>query len=476
MRFMVKISSETFIKSRSVRTWHMKQLRRNISKILKVIDPAVSVRSLWDRLEINCAEHSAAACRQRLGDIPGISHIQSIERFELPEDNVFDFLAEKSIEYFADKLPGKSFAVRCKREGIHDFKSTDVNRHVGAVLLKHCPSCRVQLKHPDVTVSIEILHNHAYFIRDTIPGLRGYTYGTQGSVLSLISGGFDSSVATYQMMRRGCRVNFLFFNMGGSAHSLGAQQAALYLWQKFGSSHSSRFYSVPLDGFIADLMQLPHTTFNGVLLKRAMIRVADDIASRIQVDAFVTGESLSQVSSQTLANLSVIDKTTETLIVRPLITMDKADIIDVAEEIGSAVFARNMVEYCGIISNRPTICAAQDKLEEIEREMGDKWFDDAVARITNIAVGDIIDHVNEQPYVELVSEIDSQVVIDIRATEQPLELSDLHIPFHKLNQQFPALPQDKEYLLYCDKGVMSQLHAAYLHEYGFSNVKVYRPT
>ena len=475
MRFIIKVSSESFIKSRSVRKWHMKQLGRNIDKVLKEIDPAVKVRPLWDRMEIDCTEESVPACRERLRDIPGISHILTVDTFDVPAESPLEFMAQKCVEYHANSLNGKAFAVRCKREGIHSFKSTDVNKVVGAALLKHSVDSKVKLNQPEVTVDVEILHGRVYFVRDRIPGQRGYPYGTQGKVLSLVSGGFDSSVATYLMMRRGCRVNYLFFNLGGSAHSLGVQQAALFLWQKYGSSHSARFYSVSLDSFVADLMQLPHTTYNGVLLKRAMMKVADDIASRINVEALVTGECLAQVSSQTLANLTVIDKATKFLVARPLMTMDKADIIDIAEDIGSAVFARDMVEYCGVISNKPTVSAALDKVEAIEEEMGDAWFKEAIESIDNTAVGDIVEKLNAKPQVEVIGELTGQTVIDIQITDSPLEKAELHIPFHQLNQQYPKLEQDKEYLLYCDKGVMSQLHAAYLHEQGYSNVKVYRP-
>lgn len=475
MRFIIKVSSESFIKSRSVRKWHMKQLRRNIDKVLKEVDPSAKVRSLWDRMEIDCAEELVPACRLRLRDIPGISHILTVDTFDIPADAPLEFMAAKCVEYHADSLKGKTFAVRCKREGLHAFKSTDVNKIVGAALLEHSVDSKVKLNQPEITVDVEILHERVYFVRERMTGLRGYPYGTQGTVLSLLSGGFDSSVATYLMMRRGCRVNFLFFNLGGTAHSLGVQQAALFLWQKYGSSHSARFYSVSLDSFVADLMQLPHTTYNGVLLKRAMMKVADDISSRINVEALVTGECLSQVSSQTLPNLTVIDKATNFLVARPLLTMDKADIIDIAEEIGSAVFARNMVEYCGVISNKPTISAALDKVEAIEEEMGDAWFKDAIESIDNTSVGDIVDNLNNKPQVEIVSQLAGQTVIDIQVTDSPLDQAELHIPFHQLNRQYPKLPQDKDYLLYCDKGVMSQLHAAYLHEQGFHNVKVFRP-
>lgn len=475
MRFIVKVSSESFIKSRSVRTWHLDQLKRNVLKVLRSIDPKVHVRGHSNRLEIDCAEDKAGACQMRMGHIPGIHSILTVDSAPLPAENPMALLAEKAITYYADKVSGKSFVVRCKRVGVHDYSSLDVERYLGSVLLKNSTDSRVKLKQPEVTVSIEILRDKVYFVRDKILGLGGYPIGTQGTVLSLISGGFDSSVASYQMMRRGCRVNYLFFNLGGPAHSLGAQQAALFLWQKFGSSHGANFYSVSLDSFVAELMASSSTSLNGVLLKRAMMRVADMVANKTKISGLVTGESLSQVSSQTLINLSVIDQGANHLVLRPLIAMDKSDIIQIAENIGSAVFAQNMVEYCGVISKKPTVAADLSEVEAAEQAMGDRWFYDALSSVNKVAVADIINQVNEQPEVELVSDISNQTLIDIRATENPLEQADLHIPFHKLNKQFESLDQTEDYLLYCDKGVMSQLHAAYLHESGFMNVKVYRP-
>ncbi|MCL4108341.1 UNVERIFIED_CONTAM: hypothetical protein GTU68_065369 [Idotea baltica] len=475
MRFIVKVSSESFIKSRSVRAWHFKRLQRNIAKVLKMsgIKPHIVVYS--DRIGVNCDVSEAEACLQRLAQIPGIHSILTVDAFILPGENPLDFIAKKSLDYYTNLIAGKSYAVRCKRTGKHDFTSIEVERFVGSALMLNSTGCTVKLKKPDVSVSIEVKKDKVYFIRDKKLGLGGYPLGTQGTVLSLISGGYDSSVASYKMMRRGCRVNFLFFNLGGVAHSLGAQQAALFLWQKYGCSHNATFHSVSLDTFVAEIMQLPTAALNGVLLKRAMVKVGEVIANKHKISTLVTGESLAQVSSQTLANLSVIDKATEHLILRPLVVMDKREIIDTAEQIGSAMFAQNMVEYCGVISKKPSVSAPIADIKTIESELGDKWFYDALDSAQKVDVAEIINTLNDQPQVELVRHIDEQVLIDIRATPKPIAEADLHIHFYKINQRFATLPQDKEYLLYCDKGVMSQLHAAYLHELGFDNVKVYRP-
>ena len=134
-----------------------------------------------------------------------------------------------------------------------------------------------------------------------------------------------------------------------------------------------------------------------------------------------------------------------------------------------------MVEYCGVISSKPNVAAPIAELKVAEQTMGDKWFYDALDSAQKVDVADIIENLNQQPQVELVKKIDDQILIDIRAIPEPIKEATLHIHFYKLNQRFPSLPQDKEYLLFCDKGVMSQLHAAYLHDQGFNNVKVYRP-
>jgi len=476
MRYILKVSPETIIKSRSVRNWHFKQLRRNIIKILKMTDITFNTVVYSDRFEVNCDDADADLCKEKLSNIPGIHSILTVDTLDLPDENPIEFIANKSIDYYSKKISGKSFAVRCKRSGNHSFSSAAVEREVGSALFMNDDSNSVNLKHPDVSVTIEIRNKKAYFISEKTLGLGGYPIGTQGPVLSLISGGYDSSVASYHMMRRGCRTNFLFFNLGGTAHAIGAQQAALFLWSKFGSSHNAIFHTVSLESFVAELMELPNKSLNGVLLKRAMLKVGEMIANKYKTTTLVTGESIAQVSSQTLANLAVIDRGTEHLVLRPLITTDKREIIDTAEKIGSAIFAQNMVEYCGVISNKPTVAASLSEVKAAEEAMGNQWFYDALSSAKHTKTSDIIDELNEQPQIEFVKKVDKQVVIDIRGIPEPaLPEADIHIHFYKLNQQFSDLDQSKDYLLFCEKGVMSQLPAAYLHEKGFTNVKVFRP-
>jgi thiamine biosynthesis protein ThiI len=295
-----------------------------------------------------------------------------------------------------------------------------------------------------------------------------------------MSGGFDSTVASYLTMKRGLKTHFIFFNLGGIAHEIGVKQVSYYLWNKFGASHRVKIISVPFDDVLTEIFRSTPETYMGVTLKRLMLMASEKIAKEMEIDALVTGESVAQVSSQTLRNLALIDQATNMLVLRPLATMNKPEIISIANEIGTRYFAENMPEYCGVISKNPITHGSYKRMaREAERfnyEVLDKAVDDA----KSIYVDEVIDEVTNNAPIEVVENLEAgeYVVIDIRGEEHSIETSceTLNIPFHQLKIEFKKLPQDKEYLLYCEKGVMSQLHAQYLRDLEKrENVRVYRP-
>ncbi len=120
-----------------------------------------------------------------------------------------------------------------KRRGKHDFSSIDVERYVGGGLNQHIESARVKLTNPEATVHLEVEDDRLLLIKGRYEGIGGFPIGTQEDVLSLISGGFDSGVSSYMLMRRGCRVHYCFFNLGGAAHEIGVRQVAHYPWNRF---------------------------------------------------------------------------------------------------------------------------------------------------------------------------------------------------------------------------------------------------
>lgn len=307
---------------------------------------------------------------------------------------------------------------------------------------------------------------------------------TQEDVLSLISGGFDSGVSSYQFIKRGSRTHYCFFNLGGDQHEIGVKQVAYHLWQKYGESHKVKFISVPFDPVVTEILERIDNGQMGVILKRCMMRAASRVAERMGIQALVTGEAMGQVSSQTLTNLNVIDRCTDTVILRPLIVMDKQDIVNISRQIGTEDFAKSIPEYCGVISQKPTVKAVLSKIEAEEQKFSEDLIERVVAAAEIMDIRDIATQMDTKvASAETVEDLAAgEVVIDVRAPEEeeqsPLELEGIEvkaIPFFKLATQFADLDKSKTYLLYCDRGVMSKLQALYLQEQGYDNVKVYRP-
>lgn len=483
MKFIIKLFPEITIKSQSVRLRFIKILTRNIRNILKECDESVVVVRYWDHIEVctgnELRRHEVADALTR---IPGIHHILAVEK--RPWQDMYDIYLQ-TLAIYRDRLVGKSFCVRVKRRGTHDFTSQDIERYIGGGLNQNVENTRVKLTHPDETVLLEIDNDWLLLITERLEGLGGFPIGTQEDVLSLISGGFDSGVSSYMLMRRGCKVNYCFFNLGGAAYEIGVRQVAYHLWRRYGLSHKVRFVSLNFAPVVNEILAKVDDGQMGVVLKRMMVRAASAIAERYGILALVTGEALGQVSSQTLTNLRLIDNTSDTLILRPLISHDKEHIITLARQIGTEEFAKTMPEYCGVISKNPTVRAVKSRIEQEERQFD---FSVLAAVITQAQVLDIREIANDEATapiteVEAITELGSgDVVLDIRSQDEqevrPLTLDNVAVktlPFYKLSSQFGDLDQSKSYLIYCDRGVMSRLQALYLREQGFHNVKVYRP-
>lgn len=487
MKFIIKLQSEIAMKSRPVRKRFTKILDSSIKNVLRRIDEQVRTTVHWDKIEVTSANTDAAnrlALIATLKCIPGISFFLEVQQSEFTDlHDIF----EKTLAVHKDDLENKSFCVRAKRTGEHDFTSLKLEQYVGGGLNQSIESARVQLKNPDITIRFEVKDKQLFSITERHQGLGGFPIASQEDVLSLMSGGFDSAVSSFQMIKKGARTHYCFFNLGGSAHEVGVKQISYYLWNKFGASHKVKFFTVDFEPVVAEILEHVENGQMGVILKRMMMRAATQIADRMGIQALITGEALGQVSSQTLTNLNVIDRVTDLLILRPLVAYDKQDIIDIARHIGTEEFSRTIPEYCGVISQKPTVKAVMSKIEAEEAKFDMSVLDEVVANTRMMDIRDIGKEAEaEVQAVATIETVDSaghdNVVVDIRSPEEedaaPLELENVevvHIPFYKLTTQFGDLDKDKTYLLYCDRGVMSKLQALYLHDNGFINVKVYRP-
>lgn len=481
MQFVIKLFPEITIKGKSARQQIVRQLRDNLVKMLKRIDSRIEVKTAWDNLSITSPdeEHLTEQVIDLLQCTPGIANVIKVTSHTFSD---LHDIYEKTAAVWGDKLKGKTFRITCKRVGQHDFSSTDIARYVGGGINQNFDTGGVDLHHPDVEVRIEVRRDTLLVVEDRYEGIGGFPLGSQDAVLSMISGGFDSAVSSYLTMARGMKTHFIFFNLGGRDHEVGVKEVAYYLWNKFGSSHRIKFITVPFEGVVDEILQNISNSQMGVILKRMFLRAASEIARQHKLEALVTGEAIAQVSSQTLANLAIIDKVTNNLVLRPLITSHKTDIIKTARAIGTEDFSASMPEYCGVISVKPTTHARQHKIDAEEANFNFEVLQQAIdnARVTSIEKLGDLRHLSDE--VTLYSEIPAKaVIIDIRHPHEeelaPLELDNpvQHIPFYKLHQEGEQLAGNTHYLLYCAKGVMSKLHAQHLRDKGLGNIDVYRP-
>lgn len=486
MKFIVKLFPEISIKSKPVRQRFVKQLRQNISTVLKREFSGVAVQGYWDKVEVNVNDDLdyAQKVAETLQRIPGIANIIRVQKYTIEDiDQNFEVMLTLTQQIFAEQLHGKRFVVRVKRAGKHNFTSTELERFIGGGLLQRLETGGVDLKNPELTVKLEVRDSDLYVIEQRYEGLGGFPIGTVDDVLSLISGGFDSTVASYLTMRRGLKTHFCFFNLGGAAHEIGVKQVSLYLWERYGVSHRVKFVTVPFEDVVAEIVQKIHPSQRGVVLKRMMLRAADEVAKSLDIPALVMGDSVAQVSSQTLKNMSVIDAVTPALVLRPLITMDKQDIIRISAKIGTEDFAKTMPEYCGVISERPTTRATEERLTEEEAQFDFSILQQALNTRLTIKIDEVLTRVQTLAELDVVSvpHIDD-VVIDIRHPDEcqkaPLMLTNntiKQIAFFELLTRLDELDSQTSYLLYCDKGAMSQLHASHLKTMGYNHIGVYAP-
>jgi len=477
-KFILKLFPEIMVKGSSAKRQMVGQLYVNLMNILEKIDPDVKVKKFSDKIEVVSPLSTVPEVRQALCDTSGIEYI--LEAIQFDDMDTLEKIKTTVGELIAESIKNKTIVVRVKRTGTHPFSSSEIERTVGGYLLAHTQAKGVDLRNAEVTIRMELIHNQLNVITTKYKGLSGFPIGTQGDILSLMSGGFDSTVASYLTMKRGIKTHFIFFNLGGIAHEIGVKQVALYLWSKFGSSHRVKFISVPFDSVIEEIFRSTGASYMGVTLKRLMIKASEQIADSLEIDALLTGESVAQVSSQTLRNLALIDEVSNKLILRPLSTMNKPEIISIANEIGTRHFAENMPEYCGVISQNPITHGSFKRMQKEAERFDYKVLDKAVEDAQHIYVDEIVADINDLAAVEVVNDLSSGdfIVIDIRAEGECIQTpcKSIKIPFHQLKTEFDKLPKDKEYLLYCDKGIMSQLHAQYLRdEKGSENIRVYRP-
>jgi tRNA uracil 4-sulfurtransferase len=337
-------------------------LRDNLRRALG--DSAAGVRLVSGRVEITEPKPDAL---EMVARVFGVANVAPV--LVAPAD--LDAIVDRAVDVARDAdtlTPFETFEVRARRaRTAFPATSQTVNETVGDAIRLGLAK-RVNLSHPDVYVRIEIVHDKAYISAAKVPGPGGLPVGTAGPVVTLLSAGIDSSVATWRLMRRGAdpiAVHFHGqpFTDRSSEHKVGQLVGVLGRW-----GYRRPWWSVPMGEAQREITLSAPSSLRVLLYRRLMLRVAEGLAARHGALAVVTGESLGQVASQTLENMAAVGSVARLPLLRPLVGTDKIEIIDEARHVGTyEISAEAHQDCCTLFEPRdPATHASAPELDEAE--------------------------------------------------------------------------------------------------------------
>ncbi|HNK13442.1 MAG TPA: tRNA uracil 4-sulfurtransferase ThiI, partial [Nitrospira sp.] len=361
---------ELALKGRN-RDFFEQRLVRNLRLALKDLKIR-RIESLQGRIRVTIPDSaSPALVIERVRRTCGVSNVLLTESVPLdlraPDLTLLKQVAERQLA----EHTFQSFRVTAKRADKRlPLTSMDVEREVGGYLFD-VTGKSVKLKQPDLTLYIELLTNEAHVAARKVQGPGGMPVGTSGKVACLISGGIDSPVAAYRMMKRGCKAVFVHFS-GRPLVSRASEEKVQELVQLLTTyQYESRLHIIPFGEIQREIVANAPAPFRVVLYRRIMVRIAQELARRERCWALVTGDSLGQVASQTPENLSVIEDAAELPVLRPLIGMDKIEITEQAQQIGSFATSIEPDQDCCklFVPLHPSTKTRLDDILRVERSL-----------------------------------------------------------------------------------------------------------
>ena len=356
---------ELALKGRN-RPWFLTTLVKSIRSALRGLDVA-SVRPMVGRIIIRLGPRDEwDEVRDRLSRLPGIGNFARAIHVAPDLDAIGSAVT--------DAVRGRtaaSFRITARRaDKRFPVPSPDIEREVGR-RVKEVTGWPVNLDRPQVTIRVEVLTSDAFFYFDRQPGAGGLPIGTSGKVMCLLSGGIDSPVAAWRMIRRGCRASFVHFHSYPIVSHASQDKARELVTILTKCQLRSRLFLVPFGGVQQQVVVAVPAPLRVVVYRRLMLRIAEQLAARAGARALVTGDAVGQVASQTIANLDVVGSVATLPLLRPLIGFDKEEITLQAQRLGT--YETSIIpdeDCCTLFTPRfPSTRASRDEVEAAEREL-----------------------------------------------------------------------------------------------------------
>ncbi len=460
-RFILRLAAEVARKSNRTRRRFHKQLVVNLKDALNSSGTGGSVIDRWSRLFVTVPKADAMSAAARVFGVSSFSEVDAV----VPAD--LETIVRVGHETYREAVTGRRYAVAARRTGRQSFSSRDICVQLGAALN---PYGTVDLTTPEVTVSVEVRDDRAYLFSSRVEGPGGLPLRVQGRAVCLISGGFDSAVAAWLLLKRGVALDYVFCNLAGPAFERSVIQVTRVLADRWSYGDRPRIHIVDFGEAVRELQDRVTPRYWQVVLKRLMYRAAGQVAVEIGADALVTGESLGQVSSQTLRNLRAIEAVAALPVLRPLVGFDKEEIIRIAKHIGTAALSARVREYCAILEGKPVTAAKVGAVDREEAPVDVALVDRAVELRKILDVRAVEDADLNRDYLWIDAVPANARVIDCR----PAHHDDgwRHPGSRRvLPRDFPAvagsLNKDSSYVLVCDNGIQSAELAHLLQTVGY---------
>lgn len=359
------------------RPWFQRQLVRHLHRVLAGLGVS-QIRLPMGRVEVVLTDVSSTAeVRERIRHVFGIANFSVATRVAAD----LDALAEGILRDLPADAP-QGFRVRARRaDKQFHLRSPELERALGARVIA-ARGWPVTLEGPALTIGVEILPGEAFYHFGKEPGAGGLPTGTGGRVVVLLSGGIDSPVAAFRLMRRGCRATFVHFH-GAPFHSRASQDKARQLVTLLNRYQlSSRLQLVPFGEIQRQVTLSVPSAMRVVVYRRLMLRIAARLAGQVRAHALVTGDVVGQVASQTIENIAATEAAVTIPVLRPLVGMDKEEITVQAERLGSyPISVLPDEDCCTLFTPRHPITRARlEEVEAAERDLPIEMFIDSALR------------------------------------------------------------------------------------------------
>ena len=355
-------------------------LYTNIKHALKEFN--VSLEERYDHIYIAINDEDYEQIVNRLQDVSGIHAMSLVCRIESDIDKIVDAAFE-----LIQLEEGKTFKVRCKRSNKKfPFISDDITRKVASKILKNCENFSVDVHNPDIMLSIEVRDEGTYIYTKTFPGIGGYPLGIAGKSMHMLSGGIDSPVAAYLLMKRGVMIECIHF-----ASPPYTQEGVIYKLEDLLGKLNRYQQRIRLN--IVPFTKIQEAIYDNVpesycitLMRRMMFRLADRLSKRRNCPVISSGESVGQVASQTLQSMHVINDVTNVPVIRPCAAMDKLEIINLSVKIDTYDISIRPYEDCCTIFTPKAPKTAPNLKEVVAFEEKFEWENLLEEALNNIEV------------------------------------------------------------------------------------------